>query len=150
VSNDQKASGAFRTRVEWIDTDASGIYHNSTVTRFVEAAEAALVRERGLDGYFASAPRVRYEVDFLTPLFFGQEATTTVSLARIGTSSMTWDFEVWGEAFEERPRTLAARGRYVTVHMGTGNVAATSPDGARSSLPWPAEWLAALTGIPQG
>ncbi|TQK69895.1 acyl-CoA thioester hydrolase [Nocardioides sp. SLBN-35] len=139
------ACGHFRTRVEWIDTDASGIYHNSTVTRFVEAAEATLMRERGLGGYFASAPRVRFEADFLAPLFFGQEATATVSLAAIGSSSMTWEFEVWGEEFEGRPRTRAARGRYVTVHMGTGQVAATADDGSRRSLPWPAEWVAALT-----
>jgi acyl-CoA thioester hydrolase len=150
VSTDRSTTGVFRTRVEWIDTDASGIYHNSTVARFVEAAEATLVRERGLDGYFPSTPRVRYELDFLAPLFFGQEATTTVYPARIGTSSLTWEFEVWGEAFEGRPRTLAARGRYVTVHMGAGNVAATSPDGTRASLPWPAEWLAALTGTAGG
>ncbi|MBM0126391.1 acyl-CoA thioesterase [Pimelobacter simplex] len=141
-----RPSGVFRTRVEWIDTDASGIYHNSTVTRFVEAAEATLMRERGLGGYFASAPRVRFEADFLAPLFFGQEATATVSLAAIGTSSMTWEFEVWGEEFEGRARTRAARGRYVTVHMGTGQVAATAADGSRRSLPWPADWVAALTG----
>src|SRR6478672_13643539 len=121
-----RPTGVFRTRVEWIDTDASGIYHNSTVTRFVEAAEASLVRTRGLDGYFPSAPRVRYEADFLAPLRFGQEVTATVSLARIGTSSMTWEFEVWGEAFEGAPRALAARGRYVTVHVGQ---AAPPPDG---------------------
>ena len=33
----------FRTVVEWIDTDAAGIYHNSTVARFVEAAEARMM-----------------------------------------------------------------------------------------------------------
>lgn len=141
-----RASGTFRTRVEWIDTDASGIYHNSTLTRFVEAAEASLMRERGLDRYFASAPRVRYEADFLAPLFFGQEATTTVTLASVGRSSMTWEFEVWGEEFDGRPRAQAARGRYVTVHMGTGRVAATARDGSRRTLPWPADWVAALTG----
>src|SRR5689334_5339695 len=47
-----------RTRVEWMDTDAAGIYHNSSVMRFVESAEAELMRQRGLDGYFAVAPRV--------------------------------------------------------------------------------------------
>lgn len=141
-----RPSGVFRTRVEWIDTDASGIYHNSTVTRFVEAAEATLMRERGLDGYFASAPRVRFEADFRAPLFFGQEVTATVTLAAIGTASMTWEFEVWGEPFEGRPRTQAARGRYVTVHMGTGQVAATADDGTRSSRPWPIAWVAALSG----
>lgn len=148
MDDSPRASGVFRTRVEWIDTDASGIYHNSTVTRFVEAAEATLMRERGLGDYFASAPRVRYEADFLAPLFFGQEATTTVSLVSIGSSSMTWEFEVWGEEFEGRPRTAAARGRYVTVHMGTGRVATTSGDGTRRSLPWPADWVVALTAAP--
>jgi acyl-CoA thioester hydrolase len=143
-----RACGVFRTRVEWIDTDASGIYHNSTLTRFVEAAEATLMRERGLSGYFASAPRVRFEADFLAPLFFGQEATATVSLQSIGTSSMAWEFEVWAEEFEGRPRVQAARGRYVTVHMGTGQVAASAPDGSRHSLPWPAAWVEALTGNP--
>ncbi|WP_447645311.1 hypothetical protein [Nocardioides zeae] len=42
--------------MEWIDTDAAGIYHNSTVVRWVEAAEAALMRARGLSGYFPAAP----------------------------------------------------------------------------------------------
>lgn len=61
--------GVHRTRIEWIDTDAAGIYHNSTIVRFVEAAEASLMDERGLHGYFPAAPRVRYEVDFESPLF---------------------------------------------------------------------------------
>jgi len=141
VSGEQPPIGVFRTTVEWIDTDASGIYHNSTVTRFVEAAEAALMRDRGIEGYFPSAPRVRFEADFLAPLFFGQQVTATVRLARVGTSSMTWEFEVWGESFEGRPRSLAARGRYVTVHLASG---AAVLGEARTSAPWPASWLEAL------
>lgn len=128
-------------RVEWIDTDAAGIYHNSTVVRFVEAAEAEFMRVRGVDGYFPSAPRVRYEVNFLSPLFFGQTSTTTVHLVRIGTSSMTWQFEVWGDEYEGRPRTLAANGKYVTVHVGAGN-----HSGRAGSTPWPSAWITALTG----
>jgi len=134
--------GVFRTRVEWIDTDASGIYHNSTVTRFVEAAEARLMAERGLDGYFPSSPRVRFEADFEAPLFFGQEVTATVTLARIGTSSMCWEFEVWGEELAGRPRMRAARGSYVTVHVGAGHDLAAGPSGSR---PWPEAWVAALS-----
>lgn len=63
-TEDRRPRAVLHSRVEWIDTDAAGIYHNSTVTRFVEAAEAALMRERGLHGYFPVAPRVRFEVDF--------------------------------------------------------------------------------------
>lgn len=134
-----RAVGVFRTRVEWIDTDAAGIYHNSTVTRFVEAAEATLMHGRGLDGYFPVAPRVRYEVDFEAPLFFGQAVTTTVVLAHLGVSSMRFEFEVWGEEHAGRPPVRAARGSYVTVHV------AGRHHGDPSSVPWPDEWRAALS-----
>ncbi len=150
MTEQQRPAGVFRTRVEWIDTDAAGIYHNSTVLRFVEAAEASLMRERGLDGYFPVAPRVRLEVDFEAPLFFGQEVTTVVELAHLGTSSMRFDFEVWGEEHDGRPRRRAARGSYVTVHIGTNQAGATHAEGARS-VPWPADWAAALrpAGLPR-
>jgi acyl-CoA thioester hydrolase len=133
------ASATLRSRIEWVDTDAAGIYHNSTVTRLVESTEAALVRERGLDGYFPVAPRVRFEADFEAPLYFGQEVTTTVRVTRLGSSSMTFEFEVWGEPFEGSGRARAAKGRYVTVHLDR-----SGPGPARST-PWPAEWVGLLT-----
>jgi acyl-CoA thioesterase FadM len=37
-----------RRRTEWIDTDAAGIYHWTTVFRFAEAAEAALHTALGI------------------------------------------------------------------------------------------------------
>ncbi|MFD4600968.1 acyl-CoA thioesterase [Streptomyces sp. NPDC058464] len=126
--------------MEWPDTDASGHYHNSAVVRFVEAAEAALVRERGVVGYFGAAPRVRYEVDFTAPLWFQQEVTTVLTVERVGTSSMTFRFEVWGEEIDGRSRQLSASGRYTVVHV---------PQRAdRASAPWPAEWITALTPAP--
>jgi acyl-CoA thioester hydrolase len=118
-----------------MDTDASGHYHNSAVVRFVEAAEASMMREHGVDGYFGTAPRARYEVDFAAPLWFGQQVTAVVVLERIGTSSMRFRFEVWGEQTDHHPRRLAASGRFVTVHV---------PQGGRVSAPWPVEWRAAL------
>ena len=139
VAGDAVAAGVHRTRVQWIDTDASGIYHNTTVARFVESAEAALFAERGIDGYFPVAPRVRYEASFDAPLRFGQEATAVVELVELGERSMTFDFEIWGEAFKGRPRVRAAHGRYVTVHV-TG-----PPADEIRSAPWPAAWVAALT-----
>ncbi|MEU1599290.1 thioesterase family protein [Streptomyces sp. NPDC005708] len=134
----QNPLGVHRTRIEWIDTDAGGIYHNSTIVRFVEAAEASLMAERGLHGYFPVAPRVHYEVDFEAPLYFGQDVRTVVELIRIGTTSMTFAFEVWGEEFRGRPRRRAARGRYVTAHIDRDHL-----NGA-TSTPWPEEWIAVL------
>jgi acyl-CoA thioester hydrolase len=118
-----------------MDTDAAGHHHNTAVNRFVESAEAALMRDRGLDGYFGSAPRVHFEADYGARLWFGQEVTTTVVLERVGTSSMTFGFEVWGEAFEGRDRCRAAVGRFTTVHV---------PAGATGARPWPAKWLESL------
>lgn len=136
----QAPRGVHRTRVEWIDTDAAGIYHNAAVARFVEAAEATLMRERGLDAYFARAPRVHYEVGFEAPLRFGQEVTAAVTLDRLGRSSMGFRFEVWGEAHGGATRVRAARGSYVTVHVGSGH----EIDGGAHSAPWPAAWVEAL------
>ncbi|MBB2915305.1 acyl-CoA thioester hydrolase [Streptosporangium becharense] len=137
--------GVHRTRVEWIDTDAAGIYHNSTVTRYAEAAEAELMRSRGLWQYFPRAPRVRFEVDFEAPLCFGQQVTAVVELECLGTASMSFRFEIWGEELHGRPRTRAASGRYVTVHVEPGRDSAVPV----SSTPWPVEWVAALQRLPQ-
>lgn len=130
------ASAVYSTRVDWMDTDAAGHHHNTSIIRFVEAAEATFMRERGLLEYFGAAPRVRFEVDFTSALWFDQEVTTTLELERIGDSSLTFRFEVWGEQHEQNPRRLAARGRYVTVHV---------PRGTRRSAPWPEEWRRRLT-----
>lgn len=64
-----------------------------------------------------------------------------VFVERVGTSSLTLGFEVWGEPTGLRPRALAASGRYVTVHL---------PAGHESSVPWPQEWSAALRGPASG
>ncbi len=39
------ARAVYRGRLEWMDTDAGGHHHNTSITRFVEAAEATLMRE---------------------------------------------------------------------------------------------------------
>jgi acyl-CoA thioester hydrolase len=92
----RRASVELSTRVEWIDTDAAGIYHNSSVLRWVESAEAELMRACCIEGYVPVAPRVRFEVDFTAPLFFGQEVTVTLTVTRVGETSLTLGFEIWG------------------------------------------------------
>lgn len=49
---------------------------------------------------------------------------------------MTFDFEVWGQEFRQRPCRRAARGRYVTAHSNRDHL-----NGA-ASTPWPEEWIA--------
>lgn len=129
VDGPRPAGVVHRSRVEWMDTDAAGHHHNTAVVRYVEAAEAELMRSLGITGYFGAAPRVRYEADFGAPLWFGQEVTTELTVERIGTASLTLRFEVRTE--DGRP---AASGRYVAVHV---------PRGERTSAPWPAAWVEA-------
>ncbi|HJX78440.1 acyl-CoA thioesterase [Glutamicibacter sp.] len=126
---------ALQRTIEWVDTDAAGHQHNSAIMHFVEAAEAKLFRDAGADSYFAMAPRVRQEIDFSAKLFFGQEVTAAVRVERIGTSSMTFGFKVWGHPHQERGLVLAAEGKFVTV---------CAPPSGEGAAPWPREILAAL------
>lgn len=119
-----------RRRVEWADTDASGIHHNTAVARYVEAAEAELCRGLGIE-LAPVSPRVRYEVDFVSPLRFGDVAVTTVRVDELGRSSLTIGFEVC----RGPDGVVAARGRYVVVHV-------PSFDGG--PRPWPEPWRAVL------
>lgn len=123
-------TGVHRTHVGWIDTDAAGIHHHTSVARWAEAAEADLMRGLGLTGYFPVAPRVRYEADFVASLRPGEEVTATIAVEHLGRTSLSLAFEVHGE-----PAVLAARGRYVTVHLD-------GPGGR--PVPWPAPWRARL------
>jgi acyl-CoA thioester hydrolase len=135
----QQHSATMTRHIEWVDTDAAGHQHNSVILRFVEACEAQLFRNLNVPDYFGQAPRVRQEVNFRAKLYFGQTVTTTVSLDRLGRSSMTFSFEVWGEAFNDKPRKLSADGSFVTVCV---------PHGSEASQPWPDTLRAALNIAP--
>lgn len=118
-----------RGRVEWGDTDASGHQHYSFLLRMVDLAERQLMTDAGVvDEYYRAAPRVRHEIDYSARLYFGQEVTATITVERLGTSSMTLSFEVWGEEYRSTPRTLAATGQLVVAHV---------PQGSDRATPWP-------------
>ncbi len=117
-------------RIEWVDTDASGHHHHSVVARHVEAAEAELVRELGLDGYFGQTPRVRFEVDFLERVVFGETLTTGLEVDALGRTSLTYRFTQ--TILRDGQTVVVARGRLVVVHVPSLAV--------RSSQPWPVAW----------
>ncbi|MDG4856640.1 thioesterase family protein [Streptomyces sp. T-3] len=117
--------------VEWPDTDAAGHYHHSTVVRWVEAAEAVLLRRLGLAHLFGSTPRVHFEADYRARLWFGETVRTELVITKVGTSSLHYAFTVRGEG--EEP---AATGRMVIVH---------SASRATGSTAWPVDVREALT-----
>ncbi|MEU8617302.1 acyl-CoA thioesterase [Streptomyces sp. NPDC048623] len=109
-------------RVEWPDTDAAGHYHFSSVQRWAEAAEAVLLRRLGLDRLFGSIPRVHFEADYRDRLWFGDPVRIEFRVAKVGTSSLHYAFDVQG------PRGLAATGRMSVVHSAAR---------AKGTAPWP-------------
>ena len=130
---DDPASITLVRRIEWMDTDASGAYHWSTVFRLLEAAEAVLHDRLGIrDHTFGRTPRVHVSCDYRRELAFFDVARTVLTVAEVGRSSVRYAFSVFpGEEAEP-----AAEGEIVAVHV-TG-----APGGTAD--PWPPEireWL---------
>jgi acyl-CoA thioester hydrolase len=86
-------------RVEFGDTDMAGIMHFSNFFRFMEVAETAFLRARGLsvawsdNGERYGFPRVSASCDFLKPLRFEDEVTIRVSIVKLGKKSLSYRFE---------------------------------------------------------
>jgi acyl-CoA thioester hydrolase len=115
-----------------MDTDAAGIWHHSTVTRWTEEAEAELHRGLGIiDETFGATPRVHLEYDFKTALEFDDEVDVHLSVGKVGESSVEYLLRVTNESRE------VASGRLVAVLIDR------STRGARA---WPDRLRRALEG----
>jgi YbgC/YbaW family acyl-CoA thioester hydrolase len=112
-------------RIEWPDTDASGMYHNTAAFRFIEMAETALLERLGLvHEIYGRHPRAHIEADFLLPLRFRDLVDVEITVAKVGRTSIHYDFEMRSN------RAIAVRGRVVAVLMDR-------PGGR--PVPWPVE-----------
>ncbi|HZD23733.1 MAG TPA: thioesterase family protein [Acidimicrobiia bacterium] len=123
-------SVTIQRRVQWIDTDAAGIWHHSVVTRWAEEAEAELHRNLGISELtFGATPRVRTQWDFQTPVRFDDLVDVTLTISALGTSSVTYDFDLRTDAAQ------VATGRIVAVFIDpeTGEKR-TWPDDVREAL----------------
>jgi YbgC/YbaW family acyl-CoA thioester hydrolase len=110
-------------RVDFADTDMAGIIHFSNYFRYMEFAEVAFLRSRGLsvvtewESQRLSFPRVAASCDFLHPVRFDDVLDIAVRVARIGRKSVTYAFEFTHEG------RLVARGQISAVccrvHPGT-------------------------------
>jgi acyl-CoA thioesterase FadM len=122
-----------RHRVEWLDTDAAGIYHWSTVIRFAEAAEAALHNALAITELtFGSTPRLSVSFEFARPLRFNDEVTVDYAVEHVGRSSVRY-----GIVVRDDQDRIAATGAITTCLVDA------SLSGSR---PWPEQVRAALTG----
>lgn len=101
--------------LEWMDTDAAGIWHYSTVIRFTEHAELLLHDRLGVaDETFGRTPRAHVEFDFLRPVRFGDTVATTLTVARVGRTSISYEVVLDG------PEGRFATGQVVTVLADEG------------------------------
>jgi YbgC/YbaW family acyl-CoA thioester hydrolase len=98
---------AFHTtrRVEFADTDMAGIIHFSRFFNYMEEAEHAFLRSRGLSVVMAHQgrrigwPRVAASCDFIKPVRFEDVLDIALTLVRIGGKSLTYEavFTLQGE-----------------------------------------------------
>jgi acyl-CoA thioesterase FadM len=80
-----------RRRIDWMDTDAAGIYHYTTAFRLAEAAEAAMHTALGIaDRTFGATPRLAVQVEFRRALRFNDEVEVTLTVTALGRTSIRY------------------------------------------------------------
>ncbi|HYG65067.1 MAG TPA: thioesterase family protein [Thermoanaerobaculia bacterium] len=104
-----------RRRVEFVDTDLSGIAHFSRYLVFMENCEHEFLNALGLsvfmemDGQRIVWPRVAASCEYLSPARFEDVLEVHLKVLRKGGKSLTYGFEITREG------TLVARGRTTAV-----------------------------------
>ena len=103
-----------RMRVNWVDTDASGLIHYTAALRYFEVAEHALMRKlfggRDFGARTFLLPRVHVEADYHAPLRYPDEFECRAWVAAVGRSSVTYGYEI-----QRRDGTRCITGRIVAV-----------------------------------
>ena len=97
------------------DTDASGWMHFPNVFKYAEEAEHAFLRARGVlvfDREKGGWPRVKVACDFKRPFQCGDRFEVLLAISNIGSSSISWDFEIINAAGE-----IAAFGSMTNVRV---------------------------------
>jgi len=91
----EPASVVAERRIEWSDTDASGVYHNTAAFRLFEVAETLLLSRLGLlDQVYHRLPRVRIEADFRAPLRFRDLVEVALAVDHVGRTSVRYTVEI--------------------------------------------------------
>lgn len=120
----------YERRVQFHETDMAGVVHFSRILTYVEEAEHDALNGIGvsvMDGR-GGFPKVRVEVNYRSPLKFGECFGVGMRLVEVGGRSLTWGFVIRAE---ER---LVAEGRVVTVLVSDGGASERIPDGWREKL----------------
>ena len=81
--------------VEFYETDLAGIAHFSNFYRWMESAEHAFMRNKGIPLHQGGVgwPRVNATADFQKPVRFGDLVRVRVTVAEVRTRSVRYAFE---------------------------------------------------------
>ena len=112
----------------WIDTDAGGRIHFTAAFRWAEAAELGLYRALGLMEHVPHLPRRHVEADFHRVLVFDDEIEVELSVAKVGTTSITYEWQISHDG------DLAIDGRHTVVHVDDDGRAQPIDDAVRAAL----------------
>lgn len=123
-------SFVFATPVRFADVDHAGIVYFPRFFHLFHLAFEELWRARLgprayvelLDRDRVGFPAVRADCDFKAPLRFGDTAEIELSVARIGSRSITFHYRVFRGG--DQPRTLCADGRVVCAVVDLANFVA--------------------------
>jgi acyl-CoA thioester hydrolase len=122
-----------RMRVNWVDTDASGLIHYTAALRYFEVAEHALMRTLFTGGAPAERtfllPRVHVEADYRAALRYPDEFECAARVAAVGRSSVTFAYEV-----RRMDGVVAIVGRIVAVAVDATGRSMPLPDAFRDAL----------------
>jgi len=118
-------------RVAFGDTDASGWMHFPNAFHYVEAAEHAFLRSRGVLVFAREQggwPRVKVNCEFKRPLLWGDEIEVHLAISRLGGASITWEFEIL------KSGEIASFGSLTTVRVNQVGEPQIISDEERSAL----------------
>jgi YbgC/YbaW family acyl-CoA thioester hydrolase len=125
--------------VEFADTDMAGVVHFTRFFQYMEEAEHAFLRSRGLsvvmrwNGQELGWPRVAASCEYFRPAFFEDVLTIRLQLTNVGRKSLSYTAEFY------RGDELIARG---TI---TACCCRMDPQGGMTAIPLPEEIRERLT-----
>ena len=118
-----------KRKVRWADADAAGRIYFARIFDYASEGEWELLHSVGLSrkelGKTYDFPRVHAECSFKKSLNLGATFTLRFRPAKLGHSSIRYDFEVF---LDDRPDELAAKGSITVVVMQNRKPAEIPPE----------------------
>jgi acyl-CoA thioester hydrolase len=110
---------AYRTRVGFDETDAQGIVYYGRYMPYFDRARVEYLRDLGLLVREPAEPEFvmrAQHVEYHAPARFDDELEVFVRVRRLGTTSVSWEFEAYNAATDER--LVVATQTVVSVDLG--------------------------------